>query len=170
MRVAIIEKKLEDRGLELGREIVDLIANTLTTNIRAIEGVIIRLEAIERLKSGHADLDTARQIINELVTAQNKPISIERIQDLTADYFGISKRDLVSKSRRAMLARARHVAIYLCRDKGKSILADIGAAFGNRDHTTILNSIKVIENALNNDDNDTKSAINELSKKLELAN
>lgn len=170
MRVAIIEKKLEDKGLELGREIVDLIANTLTTNIRAIEGVIIRLEAIKRLKGGYINLDTTRQIINELVSARNKPISIERIQDLTADYFGISKRDLVSKSRRAMLAKARHVAIYLCRDKGKSILADIGAAFGNRDHTTILNSIKVIETALKNGDNDTKNAINELSKKLELAN
>ncbi len=170
MRVAIIEKKLEDKGLELGREIVDLIANTLTTNIRAIEGVIIRLEAIKRLKVGSINLDTTRQIINELVSAQNRPISIERIQDLTADYFGISKRDLVSKSRRAMLAKARHVAVYLCREKGKSILADIGAAFGNRDHTTVLNSIKVIENALNNGDNDTKNAINELTKKLELAN
>jgi chromosomal replication initiator protein len=170
MRVAIIEKKLEERGIEVGRNIVDVIASTITSNIRAIEGVIIRLEAIQKLKSGYIDAETTRRIITELVTVQNKPISIEQIQDLTADYFGISRRDLVSKSRRALLAKARHVAIYLCREKGKSILADIGAAFGNRDHTTILNSLKVIENALTDGDNELKTAVSELSKKVELTN
>ncbi|MCP4231717.1 MAG: chromosomal replication initiator protein DnaA [bacterium] len=170
MRVAIIEKKLEERGIEVGRNIVDVIASTITTNIRAIEGVIIRLEAIQKLKGGYIDAETTRRIITELVTAQNKPISIEQIQDLTADYFGISKRDLVSKSRRALLAKARHVAIYLCREKGKSILADIGAAFGNRDHTTIINSLKVIESSLKNGENELKNAVNDLSKKLEMTN
>jgi chromosomal replication initiator protein len=170
-RMAIIGKKAEKLGLNLPRNIADIIATRITTNIRAIEGALSKTEALVSLTGGSLTPEMINTVLAEFISEESRqPTSIEKIQELVANYYSISKRDLVSKSRRARLAYARQVAMYLCRTYGNCILADIGAAFGNRDHSTVLHALKKIEDAISIDGGKTASEIKELASKIDLFN
>jgi chromosomal replication initiator protein len=168
-RMAIIGKKADALGLDLPRNIADVIATRITTNIRAIEGALSKLEALVSLTGGSLTTEIVNKVLTEFIPEDSRqPTSIEKIQELVANYYGISKRDLVSKSRRARLAHARQVAMYLCRTYGNCILADIGAAFGNRDHSTVLHAMKKIEEGIKADGGKISSEVRELAGKIEL--
>ena len=168
-RMAIIGKKAETLGLDLPRDIIDVIATRITTNIRAIEGALSKLEALVSLTGGLLTAEIVNKVLTEFIPEDSRqPTSIEKIQELVANYYGISKRDLVSKSRRARLANARQIAMYLCRTYGNCILADIGAAFGNRDHSTVLHAMKKIEGRIKAEDGKTASEVKDLASKIEL--
>jgi len=168
-RMAIIGKKADALGLNLPRNIADVIATRITTNIRAIEGALSKLEALVSLTGGSLTTEIVNKVLTEFIPEDSRqPTSIEKIQELVANYYGISKRDLVSKSRRARLAHARQVAMYLCRTYGNCILADIGAAFGNRDHSTVLHAMKKIEEGIKADGGKISSEVKELASKIEL--
>jgi chromosomal replication initiator protein len=168
-RMAIIAKKSEKLGLTLSKDIADIIANRITTNIRAIEGALSKVEALVSLTDGSLTPEMVKKVLSEFIPEElRQPTSIEKIQDLVANYYGISRRDIVSKSRRARLARARQVAMYLCRNYGNCILADIGAAFGNRDHSTVLHSLKKIEEAVGKNDKALTTEVKDLASKIEL--
>lgn len=168
-RMAIIGKKAETLGLDLPRDIADVIATRITTNIRAIEGALSKLEALVSLTGGSLTPEMVNKVLTEFIPEDSRqPTSIEKIQELVANYYDISKRDLVSKSRRARLAHARQIAMYLCRTYGNCILADIGAAFGNRDHSTVLHAMKKIEKRIEAEDGKTASEVKDLGSKIEL--
>lgn len=168
-RMAIIGKKAETLGLDLPRDITDVIATRITTNIRAIEGALSKLEALVSLTGGSLTAEMVNKVLTEFIPEDSRqPTSIEKIQELVANYYDISKRDLVSKSRRAYLAHARQIAMYLCRTYGNCILADIGAAFGNRDHSTVLHAMKKIEGGIKADNGKTASEVKDLASKIEL--
>jgi chromosomal replication initiator protein len=168
-RMAIIGKKADALGLDLPRNIADIIATRITTNIRAIEGALSKLEALVSLTGGSLTTEIVNKVLTEFIPEDSRqPTSIEKIQELVANYYGISKRDLVSKSRRARLAHARQIAMYLCRTYGNCILADIGAAFGNRDHSTVLHAMKKIEEGIKADGGKISSEVKELAGKIEL--
>jgi chromosomal replication initiator protein len=168
-RMAIIQRKSEKLGLTLSKDIADIIANRITTNIRAIEGALSKVEALVSLTDGSLTPEMVKKVLSEFIPEESRqPTSIEKIQDLVANYYGISRRDIVSKSRRARLARARQVAMYLCRNYGNCILADIGAAFGNRDHSTVLHSLKKIEEGIEKGDKALTAEVKDLAGKIEL--
>jgi len=167
-RRAIIASKAELKGIIIGDEVADLIANRLTTNIRAIEGVLNRLFATAHHTGTPVSMSLAQEILAEIVPEERRvSLSIEQLQETTAKYFNVTRRDLMSKSRRANIARARQMAMYLCREKTSSSLADIGLAFGNRDHSTVLYSISKIEGKLAADKEDTLKIIRDIEKNLD---
>jgi len=167
-RRAIIARKAEIKKIDIPDEVADLISTRLTTNIRAIEGVLNRLFATALHTSTRVSMSLAQDILNEIVPEDRRvSLSIEQLQEATAKYFNLSRRDLISKSRRAHIARARQIAMYLCREKTSSSLADIGLAFGNRDHTTALYSITKVEGELAADEDGTVKVISDIERNLE---
>jgi chromosomal replication initiator protein len=167
-RRAIIDRKADSQGTHIPDNVADLIATRITNNIRAIEGVLKRLAAAASLAQTPISRDLALDVLNEVAPDDKRiSLSLDQIQEVTAKYYNLSRRDLISKSRRANLARARQIAMFLCRDKTGSSLADIGMAFGNRDHTTVLYSITKIENEVASKEEGTVKALKEIEAKLE---
>ncbi len=167
-RRAIIASKADLKAIAIGDEVADLIATRLTTNIRAIEGVLNRLFATAHHTGTPVSMALAQDILGEIVPEERRvSLSIDQLQEATAKYFNVSRRDLLSKSRRANIARARQMAMYLCREKTSSSLSDIGLAFGNRDHTTVLYSISKIEAELAAEKEDSAKIIRDIEKNLE---
>ncbi len=167
-RRAIIASKADLKGIAIGDNVADLIATRLTTNIRAIEGVLNRLFATAHHTSTPVSMALAQDILGELVPEERRvSFTLDQLQEATARYFNITRRDLLSKSRRANIARARQMSMYLCREKTSSSLADIGLAFGNRDHTTVLYSISKIEGELASGSEDTAKILTDIEKNLE---
>jgi chromosomal replication initiator protein len=167
-RRAIIASKADLKGIAVADDVADLIASRLTTNIRAVEGVLNRLFATAHHTGTPITLSMALGILDEIVPEERHvSLSIDQLQEATAKYFNVTRRDLLSKSRRANIARARQMAMYLCREKTASSLSDIGLAFGNRDHTTVLYSISKIEGELTADKEDTGKVISDIEKNLE---
>ncbi|MGD8719825.1 MAG: chromosomal replication initiator protein DnaA [Candidatus Zixiibacteriota bacterium] len=167
-RRAIIARKAELKRVEISDEVADLISSRLTTNIRAIEGVLNRLFATALHTRTPVSMALAHDILNEIVPEERRvSLSIDQLQEVTAKYFNLTRRDLISKSRRANIARARQMAMYLCREKTSSSLADIGLAFGNRDHTTVLYSISKIEAEITAKDNEILKIVADIEKNID---
>ncbi len=167
-RRAILERKAELQGITISDEVADIIATRLTGNIRAIEGVLTRLAAAAVHDGAYVTPARAQEALDEIAPEEHRiSISIDQLQETTAKYFNLTRRDLMSKSRRANVARARQVAMYFCREKTSTSLADIGLAFGNRDHTTVLYSVSKIENELVANDEATAKIIADIEKNLE---
>jgi chromosomal replication initiator protein len=166
-RRAIIARKAEFKNIDISDDVAGLIATRLTTNIRAIEGVLNRLFATALHTSTSVSMTLAQDILNEIVPEERRvSVSLDQIQEATAKYFNLSRRDLISKSRRANIARARQIAMYLCREKTASSLADIGLAFGNRDHTTVLYSITKVEGDLAANGDGAAKVITDIERNL----
>ena len=168
-RRAIIARKAETQGVRLPDDVADVIANRITTNIRAIEGVLTRLVAAA--SHNHADIsrEFTLEVLGEIAPEDKRiSLSMDQLQEITAKYFNLSRRDLISKSRRANIAHARQIAMYLCRAKTGASLSDIGLAFGNRDHTTVLYSLTKVESELAaGDDESATRIIKELENNIE---
>lgn len=170
-RRAIIASKAELKAIAIADEVADVIATRLTTNIRAIEGVLNRLFATAHHTGTPVSMALAQEILGEIAPEDRRvSLSIDQLQEATAKYFNVTRRDLLSKSRRANISRARQMAMYLCRAKTASSLSDIGLAFGNRDHTTVLYSLSKIEAELTADKDDTAKVIKDIEKNLERMN
>ncbi len=170
-RRAIIASKAELKAIAIADEVADVIATRLTTNIRAIEGVLNRLFATAHHTGTPVSMALAQDILGEIAPEDRRvSLSIDQLQEATAKYFNVTRRDLLSKSRRANISRARQMAMYLCREKTASSLSDIGLAFGNRDHTTVLYSLSKIEAGLAADKDDTAKVIKDIEKNLERMN
>ncbi len=167
-RRAIIARKAELKGIPIADDVAGLIATRLTTNIRAIEGVLNRLFATAHHTKTPVSMSLAQDILGELAPEERRvSLSIDQLQETTAKYFNLSRRDLLSKSRRANIARARQIAMYLCRENTSTSLADIGLAFGNRDHTTVLYSITKVEGELAAGEESITKTIRDIEKNLE---
>jgi chromosomal replication initiator protein len=170
-RRAIIASKAELKAIAIADEVADVIATRLTTNIRAIEGVLNRLFATAHHTGTPVSMALAQDILGEIAPEERRvSLSIDQLQEATAKYFNVTRRDLLSKSRRANISRARQMAMYLCREKTAASLSDIGLAFGNRDHTTVLYSLSKIEAELAADKDDTAKVIKDIEKNLERVN
>ena len=144
-RVAILKKKAETDGVYLDNSITEFIAQHISSNIRELEGSLIRLLAFSSLHGRDISLDMAAEILGD--TFQHKPfiITIESIQKLVSSHFSISENDIISNSRRKEVAVARHIATYLCKQLTDSSLKTIGLHFGGRDHSTVIHSIRTVE-------------------------
>ncbi len=166
-RVAILEHKMYTDGITLNREVVEYVAHSIDTNIRELEGALISLLAQASLNRKEIDLDLAKQILKNFVKNVSKEISIEYIQKLVCDYFGISIDQVKSKTRKREIVQARQISMYFAKDLTKSSLKTIGMHFGGRDHSTVIHACQTV-NDLMETDKKFKIDVEELSKRIKI--
>ncbi len=145
-RVAILLSKAEHVGINLPMEVTFFIARRFSSNIRELEGAFRRVTANARFSGRVITLDLTKEALKDLLSLQDKQVSMENIQKTVAEYYKIRVSDLLSVRRTRSLARPRQLAMALAKELTNHSLPEIGAAFGNRDHTTVLHACrKVVE-------------------------
>ena len=143
-RIAILRKKAAGERLEVPSDVLELIASKLETNIRELEGALIRVTAFASLNGQPVHLSLAEIVLRDLISDGGEhPITAAMIMTNTANYFNLTVADLTGSNRTASVALARQVAMYLCRDQTELSLPKIGALFG-RDHTTVMHAYRKI--------------------------
>ena len=150
-RTAILHKKLESEGNTVPDPVVRYIADNVTTNIRELEGALIRILAYTSLKKVSIDLEIAKKVLTDTLSPQKKYLTIGMIQKEAADHFGIDLTMMTAKKKTASIALARQVAMYLSRSLTDNSLKAIGNAFGGRDHSTVIHACDLISKRLAND-------------------
>lgn len=145
-RIAILEKKANTEALQIPRQVLEFIASRLTTNVREMEGCLRRIAAYADLSQQHVTLDMAELVLRDIFSdPQAVQITAGIIMTQTASYFNISVDDLKSPSRTRNLTTPRHISMYLCREMTDYSLPKIAELFNRRDHTTVINAIKNVE-------------------------
>jgi chromosomal replication initiator protein len=148
-RIAILRKKARQEGLAAPDEVLEYIASRISTNIRELEGALIRVTAFASLNRQSVDLQLAEIVLKDLITEDSgAEITIATIMAQTADYFGLSIDDLCGGSRSRVLVIARQIAMYLCRELTDLSLPKIGQQFGGRDHTTVMHADRKIRSLM----------------------
>jgi len=167
-RQAILQKKAEENGLDMPAEIYHFIATHITTNVRELEGALIRLLAYSSLNGKDITLDLAKNLLKDVCIPRIKAISIEFIQQTTAEYFGFPDDMLRAKTRKKEIVQARQLAMYLCKKLTDSSLKTIGLHFGGRDHSTVIHAINSTEEMILKD-NKLRNTIDLIKNKIEIA-
>jgi chromosomal replication initiator protein len=148
-RIAILRKKAVQEGLNAPPEALEYIASRISTNIRELEGALIRVTAFASLNRQSVDLQLAEIVLKDLIPeAQGPEITASTIMGQTASYFGMSIDDLCGASRSRVLVTARQIAMYLCRELTDLSLPKIGQQFGGRDHTTVMHAERKIRSLM----------------------
>jgi chromosomal replication initiator protein len=148
-RIAILRKKAAAERLTAGPDVLEFIASKIQTNIRELEGALIRVTAFASLNRQEVDLALAEVVLRDLIPdGAETQISSTAIMTHTADYFGITVDDLCGQSRTHVLVTARQIAMYLCRELTDLSLPKIGQLFGGRDHTTVMHADRKIRQLL----------------------
>jgi chromosomal replication initiator protein len=144
-RIAILRKKSAQERLVAPPEVLEFIASRISTNIRELEGALIRVTAFASLNRRPVELEVAEQVLKDLLPSEAGPeITAAQIMNVSATYFGVTIDDLCGTSRSRVLVTARQIAMYLCRELTDLSLPKIGQAFGGRDHTTVMHADRKI--------------------------
>jgi chromosomal replication initiator protein len=144
-RIAILRKKSAHEKLTAGDDVLEFIASRISTNIRELEGALIRVTAFASLNRQPVDMNLAEIVLKDLIIDDHAPeITAAQIMGQTAGYFGLTIDDLCSSSRSRVLVNARQIAMYLCRELTELSLPKIGQQFGGRDHTTVMHADRKI--------------------------
>lgn len=151
MRTAILLQKAELARIRLDQPIAFFIAKHVMSNVRELEGALTRITAFSQFHRRPISIELAKEALADLLLAQKKQVSIDNIQKVVADYYGIKVADLSSKKRTRVIARPRQVAMWLARELTDFSLPEIGAAFGGRDHSTVLYAHRTIVEMRSND-------------------
>lgn len=148
-RVAVLRKKAERENLQIDHQVLEFIASKFFSNIRELEGALIRVTAFASLNQQRVDLALAQVVLKDLIALnENDEIQPNDIVSRTAEYFDLTVDDLIGQSRIQNIAAARQIAMYLCRDLTELSLPKIGDLFGNRDHTTVMYACKKVTTAI----------------------
>jgi chromosomal replication initiator protein len=164
-RVAILRKKAQLEQIELADEVVLYLAQTIRSNVRELEGTLIRLAAKSSLLGKPIDLDFARQELALTASPRANEAGVDDIQRVVCHHFKLRTSDLLSKDRHKSIAFARHVAMYLCKSRLKCSFPELGRAFGNRDHTTVMSAVRKVE-SLRTSDPEVRAHLEALERKL----
>ncbi|MFE6736993.1 chromosomal replication initiator protein DnaA [Microbacterium sp. NPDC057650] len=144
-RIAILRKKAQSDAMHIPDEVLEYIATVVSSNIRELEGALIRVSAFASLNRSTLDIALAQTVLRDIVDqAEDNIISPTDIITGTAQYFKLTVDDLYGSSRSQQIATARQIAMYLCRERTNLSLPKIGQLFGNRDHTTVMYAVKKI--------------------------
>ncbi len=142
MRVAILINKARAEGAEMPEEVAFFVAKNVRSNVRELEGALRKCLAYSRFNQKEISIQLAREALRDLLSIQNRQISVENIQKTVADYYKIKVADMYSKKRPASIARPRQIAMYLAKELTQKSLPEIGELFGGRDHTTVLHAVR----------------------------
>jgi len=144
MRVAILLKKAAQEGAVFSDDVAFFVAKHLRSNVRELEGALRKILAYSRFHGKDITIDVVKEALKDLLSVQNRQISVENIQKTVADFFNIKIADMYSKKRPANIARPRQIAMYLAKEMTQKSLPEIGELFGGRDHTTVLHAVRKI--------------------------
>jgi chromosomal replication initiator protein len=144
MRVAILLKKALQEGVNFSDDVAFFVAKHLRSNVRELEGALRKILAYSRFHGKDITIDVVKDALKDLLSVQNRQISVENIQKTVADFFNIKVADMYSKKRPANIARPRQIAMYLAKELTQKSLPEIGELFGGRDHTTVLHAVRKI--------------------------
>ncbi|MBX9870239.1 MAG: chromosomal replication initiator protein DnaA [Burkholderiaceae bacterium] len=144
MRVAILLKKAHIEGVHFSDDVAFFVAKHLRSNVRELEGALRKILAYSRFHGKDITIDVVKEALKDLLSVQNRQISVENIQKTVADFFNIKVADMYSKRRPANIARPRQIAMYLAKELTQKSLPEIGELFGGRDHTTVLHAVRKI--------------------------
>ncbi len=167
-RIAILKKKSEDYGLSVHSEILEYIAHNITSNIRELEGCLIKLLANASLNSKEINLELAKKTVKEIATNRKVTISIELITKTVCEFFKLDENKLRDKTRKKEIVLARQIAMFLSKEMTKSSLKTIGLHFGGRDHSTVIHSCGNIESDIKKD-NSLKELVDQIKNKIEIS-
>ena len=144
MRVAILMTKSRLEGSEMPEEVAFFVAKNVRSNVRELEGALRKILAYSRFNQKEISIQLARDALRDLLSIQNRQISVENIQKTVADFYKIKVADMYSKKRPVSIARPRQIAMYLAKELTQKSLPEIGELFGGRDHTTVLHAVRKI--------------------------
>ena len=150
-RIAILRKKSEDEGITLPEDVIQFLATTMKSNIRELEGSLVRLGAYASLTGQTITLEMAKNVLRDLIGTKKKIVSMDDIQETVGARFHVKIADLKSRRRSKTLVHPRQIAMYLCRELTDSSYPEIGRQFGGKDHTTIIHACKQIIKAKDSD-------------------
>jgi chromosomal replication initiator protein len=159
-KVAILYKKAEADRLIVPEDVAYFIASRVKSNIRELEGCLIKLGAHSSLTGMPIDIALARNVLRDLISDEDKPLTADGIVKSVGDYFGIKPVDIKGKKRTKEIANARQIAMYIVKQLTPLSLSDIGRAFGGKDHATVIYSVKQIEEKRSSDENLSKGIEN----------
>ncbi|MEM5458231.1 chromosomal replication initiator protein DnaA [Paraburkholderia phytofirmans] len=144
MRVAILMRKAQSEFVSLNEDVAFFVAKHLRSNVRELEGALRKILAYSKFHGREITIEVTKEALKDLLTVQNRQISVENIQKTTADFYSIKVADMYSKKRPANIARPRQIAMYLAKELTQKSLPEIGELFGGRDHTTVLHAVRKI--------------------------
>tara|TARA_Y100000590_G_scaffold231158_1_gene260498 strand:- start:699 stop:1421 length:723 start_codon:yes stop_codon:yes gene_type:complete len=171
LRYKIIKSKIEEQALffqsekKITEEIIKFISTEIRTSIRELVGALNRIVSFTRIYDKVPSLSEVRVILKDLLNLSENKVTIETIQTVVCKYFKISKNEMLSPRRSRYLVRPRQTAIYLAKTLTSKSLPEIGRAFSNRDHTTVIHSVKTIDK-LRKEDNELNLNIDNLKNKI----
>jgi chromosomal replication initiator protein len=164
-RMAILEHKMIKEGVGIPQNVIEFICYNIKNNIRELEGVLNLLMAQASLNRREIDVDLAREVIKNFVSEINKEITVENIQKLVADHLKVPVETLFGKTRKRSIVIARQLSMYLAKTMTDKSLKNIGEVFGGRDHSTVIYSIKTVQDLMETDTY-FKETVLELEKKI----
>jgi chromosomal replication initiator protein len=157
-RMAILQKKLYNDGVEMPQEVVEFLASSITTNVREMEGALISLLAQSSMNKKEITLELAAKVIEKFVKNTPREITVEYIQKVVCDYFDIPLEKIHQKTRKREIVQARQLAMFFSKNYTKSSLAAIGSKCGKKDHATVLHACKTVKNLVDTDKSFKKCA------------
>jgi chromosomal replication initiator protein len=164
-RVAIVRNKAQLEGIETDDDVAIYLAQAIRSNVRELEGTLIRLAAKSSLTGRRVDMDFVKAELHNAVVHRTQMLSVEDIQRTVCQHFHLRTSDLTSKDRHKTIAFARHVAMYLCKQRLKCSFPELGRAFGGRDHTTVMSAVRKIETQ-REDDPTVRAHLEAIERKL----
>lgn len=150
-RIAILRKKSEDEGIKLPEDVIQFLAVTMKSNIRELEGSLVRLGAYASLTGQIISLEMAKNVLRDLIGDKKKIVDMEDIQEAVCTQFHVKMAELKSRRRSKTLVHPRQIAMYLCRELTDSSYPEIGRHFGGKDHTTIIHACRQVAKAKETD-------------------
>ena len=150
-RIAILRQKLLNDGIEMPDDVIELIAYSINTNVRELEGALVSLMALSSLNHKQITLDLAQKMIDKFVKSSSRDITIDYIQKVVCDYFNLSVDSIQSRTRKREIVQARQLTMFFAKKFTKSSLAAIGMQCGNKDHATVLHACKTVANLAETD-------------------
>jgi chromosomal replication initiator protein len=166
-KVAILQKKAESEQVMLPTDVALFIASNIRSNVRELEGALIRLTAYSSLTGGEVNLQTAQEVLKNLIDSQVRKVTIESIQKAVCEQFGLRPAEIKAKNNSRVIVFPRQIAMYLSKHLTDASLPEIGRQFGGKHHTTVLHSVEKIEE-VRKTDKDLNRMLNKLTESLGL--
>lgn len=165
-RMAIIKKKAELEGYNISDDIFEYIADNIKSNIRELEGALIKVVAFSRVSKTPVDIDVAKEVLKDIISPEdNKVVTPDLIINVVADHFDITISDLSSKKKSQDIVFPRQIAMYLCRQLTDISLQDLGQILGKRDHSTVMHAVDKIDKEISSNES-TRSVVEVIKKKI----
>lgn len=165
MRLDILRKKARDAGILVAEDVIDLIAENVKSNVRELEGALHHIEALASLTKSAIDVDIAREAIQNILKRREDNLTVEEIIRVVSTFFNVRPQDIKSHRRHKQVTTPRQIAMYLCRKHLKLSYPDIGVHFGGKDHSTVISSVRKIEQKLGREI-DFKNLIDSIETRL----